>query len=113
MLIEAAKKSRKGMTAKAGMFVSDNALLVYDGPKDPNELWGMPKFIFTTGVRVQKARINRSRPIFRQWSAKVTVHFLPDVLNASEIKEFMNTAGGLIGLLDWRPKFGRFTAEVV
>jgi hypothetical protein len=33
------------------------------------------------------------------------------VLNPTQIGEFLEVGGRLIGLCDWRPKFGRFTYE--
>lgn len=113
MLVEAAKKSRKGQSAKAGLWVTENGVLEYEGPRDPHKLYELPQFTLTTGVRVQKNRINRTRPIFREWATTVEVTYLDEVLNASDIKECFKTAGVLIGLLDWRPKFGRFIAESV
>jgi hypothetical protein len=46
--------------------------------------------------------------MFRQWELDFTVHYLPDILNDAQVREAMVTAGRIIGLGDYRPKFGRF-----
>jgi hypothetical protein len=37
----------------------------------------------------------------------------PGVIELEDIRQIADTAGQLIGLGDWRPRFGRFTAQVV
>lgn len=110
-LTEAAKKKRKGVQAKTGIIVQDNAVLQYDGPTDPDVMWKSGQFIHKVGVKVQRNRVIRTRPIFRQWAADLKIHYLPSVLNKSDIIEFVEIAGQLVGLGDWRPKFGRFSVE--
>jgi hypothetical protein len=50
----------------------------------------------------------RTRPRFPEWAATLEIKFLPSLLNASEVKSFLVTAGREIGIGDWRPRFGRF-----
>lgn len=109
MMTEAAKKKRKGNHAKSGILVEQNARLEYEGPTDPDVMWKSGDFLHKTGVKVRGSRIIRSRPIFRNWAADLSVHYLPNVLNKSDIEEFINIAGQYVGIGDWRPKFGRFT----
>lgn len=113
VIIEGAKKMKRGPQARAGIISDGLHPLEYDGPRDADGLWSDPEFRLSVGVRVQKARVMRTRPIFRRWSAEVFVDFMPGQLNAHEIDEFMVSAGTVIGVCDWRPKFGRFTAERV
>lgn len=110
-LTGAAKKKRKGEHAKTGIIVQENATLDYEGSRDPDEMWKSGVFTHKVGVKVQRNRIIRTRPIFKNWSADLVVHYLPSVLNKSDIQEFMDIAGQLVGLGDWRPKFGRFVVE--
>ncbi|WP_245293458.1 hypothetical protein [Methylobacterium sp. CCH5-D2] len=110
-LISAAKKVKRGPQAKAGILSDGNHPILYDGPRNPDALWAEERFRLVAGVKVGQARIMRTRPIFREWSADVFVDFMPDALNASEVEQMMRTAGSVIGLGDWRPRFGRFTAE--
>lgn len=112
-LIEAARKSRRGQQAKAGMISDGLWLLDYDGPREIDALWQDQRFRLVVGVRVQRSRIMRTRPIFRDWAATVDVDYMPDQLNRQDVLEMARGAGRLVGLGDWRPKFGRFeVAEV-
>jgi hypothetical protein len=61
-LVEAAKKLKKGQQAKAGLFCDGTFPLVYPGPADLEDLWADQTFRLTTGVRVQRNRIMRTRP---------------------------------------------------
>ncbi len=112
-LIEAAKKMRRGQQAKAGIVSVGNFSLAYDGPRSPEALWADETFRLTVGVRVQRNKVMRTRPIFRAWSCIVVVDYMPSQLNSGEIEEMVRTAGLVIGVGDWRPKFGRFTAETL
>jgi hypothetical protein len=57
------------------------------------------------------AKIMRYRPIFRNWSLSATVVVNEDVVNINEVKKALVDAGALIGLGDYRPRFGRFNVE--
>jgi hypothetical protein len=57
------------------------------------------------------AKIMRYRPIFRNWSLSATVVVNEDVVNINEVKKALIDAGSLIGLGDYRPRFGRFNVE--
>lgn len=110
-LIAAAKKSKRGPQAKAGLLSDGMHRIDYDGPRAPDDLWADERFRLTVGVRVGQARVMRTRPIFRDWSAEIFVDFLPDQLNRAEVAEMVGVAGSIVGLGDWRPRFGRFTAH--
>jgi hypothetical protein len=113
MLVEAFKKSKQGKTAKAGVYVTKDAKLQYTGPKTPDTLWADPKHRFVKAVRVGTAKVMRTRPIFPEWSAEIEVHYLDDVIDKSAVADAVNVAGRLVGLLEWRPKFGRFDAKAI
>jgi hypothetical protein len=91
--------------------VPANAPLIYPGPQSIDEMWESGRFIHKAGVKIQRNKIIRTRPMFKEWSADIEIHYLQTLLNDNEIKQFVETAGQLVGLGDWRPKFGRFTAE--
>jgi hypothetical protein len=38
--------------------------------------------------------------------------FDPETINEDKVKEIV-VAAGRIGLMDWRPKYGRFTVEFI
>ncbi len=107
-IVAGAKKTKKGKDAKAAIIVDGFFPLIYDGPKTPEALRDDERFRHVTGVVVQKSRVMRTRPMFKNWECKFTVHYLPDVFNPQEVVEFVETAGRVAGFGDGRPKFGRF-----
>ena len=58
-----------------------------------------------------KARVMRARPFFPTWGAIVTVHY--HSLSEDQIVQFAQRAGAVIGVCDWRPRNGRFDAELI
>lgn len=110
-LVQASKKQRSGPQAKAGLFVTNDSILEYTGPKSIDALKKDPNFRIVKGVKVTTSRVMRCRPIFRDWWGEVLVHFNPEVLNRSQVIEFAEIAGEVIGIGDWRPRYGRFTTQ--
>ena len=108
-LIEGAKKIKRGPQARAGIICDRMFPLDYEGPRDPNELWLDERFRLRAGVRVQRNRVIRTRPIFRDWAADLAIDYLPSLLNESEVRDILITVGQVVGIGDWRPRFGRFT----
>lgn len=109
--VAAARKSKRGQIARAGMLSPHNWPLEYDGPKDVAALWEAESFRLIAGVRVGQARVMRTRPIFRKWAATVTFEYLDDQMDESDIIDIWRIAGRLVGLGDWRPRYGRFEIE--
>jgi len=107
-ILGAAKKSRMGPKVKAGVLVERDVSLNYTGHKDINKLYDGGAHALIRAVRVQSSRCIRVRPLFRQWSLEFEVIFDERLLSGSELSEFIETAGRIIGLGDWRPKYGRF-----
>lgn len=109
-LVTAAKKSKKGKLALSGLYCPHNFKLSFDGPTDLQERWNDPTCRYTALVRVGMARIMRMRPIFQNWSAEVSVVFDPHQFNEAVVAELTGVAGD-VGLMERRPKFGRFAVE--
>lgn len=108
-LINAAKKTKKGMQAKAGLFSVDDFSLIYSGPQEVDTLWQDASFRFVANCRPQgRGTVLRTRPIFQEWSLEVEVAFNDELLNDSDIEQFFITGGHDIGLGNWRPRYGRF-----
>lgn len=111
-LQEAAKLQKLGKKFKqAVMVIEDQVPLIYTGPREPEALFAAG-FLDVRGVKVAMAKLMRCRPKFNQWAAQFTVAFNEDVLNTEEVLKAINDAGSLIGVCDYRPRFGKFTAEV-
>lgn len=110
-LINAAKTQKKGPKAKAGLVCETNFPLIYDGPADPKELWEHEQFRNRTAMVVERARVMRTRPVFPTWSAQISIAFHDELLNAADIDAFVAIGGHTIGLLESRPRCGRYTME--
>lgn len=109
----AARKERAGKIAQIGVYVMDNFPLEYDGPKDPFKMWEMhvngdSTFVDQSLVVVGQARIVRTRPTFPKWSAHIEIEVDTDFVDVDTAKRWVEIAGQQVGLMDWRPKYGRF-----
>lgn len=113
MLRAAAKKTRKGKDVQAGLFILNDSPLEYSGPKNLEELWHKGDWTDQQPVTVQRSKIIRTRPIFREWAVTFQIDYDPDLLNEIDILTFLNTGGSHIGLCDYRPRYGRFSYEVL
>lgn len=123
-LYDAAKKSARGPKIKEGLLITTdvNPLGGYGKPRKPGggfgdpgnaeALWADENFRHYASAKVGQVRVTRCRPIFRTWKVEADGNLDTDVLNFSDLEQVAQTAGLLIGLGDWRPKFGRFTATV-
>ena len=110
-LIAGAKKVKSGPAAKAGLFVGDGIEFNYGETLTPEGLWDSERFVNKARVRVSQAAVMRYRPMFKQWTVTAKVEFNNELLNGKQILEFARHAGQAVGIGDWRPKYGRFTAE--
>jgi len=119
MLRDAASKSKQGKSVLSALIVTEPAKLEYKGPREPEALWqakdksGEQLFVLRASVSVGPRRVIRSRPIFRDWSLSFTVNYDENVLETRDVDGFVELAGRLVGLCDWRPKHGRFVVERV
>lgn len=116
-LLEAARLSRSGKKIERGLIViSPINPLVYDGPRDLSGLWADPRFQRRMPVNGNPSRgksmVMSCRPIFNTWSVTATALVNPSVLNREDLQQAADAAGQMIGVGDWRPWHGRFTAKV-
>ena len=86
-------------------------MLEYDGPRDPEAMWEEEKFRFVTVVTVQKSSIIACRPIFRGWSATIVAEVDTDLIDIDMYDTVLSQAGQMVGLCDWRPRYGRFEVK--
>lgn len=113
LLRDAASKSKQGKAVLSALIVTEPAKLEYKGPRDPVAMWEAKTFVSRDSCGVGQQRVIRSRPIFRDWSLTFTVNFDENVLDARDVDGFVEVGGRLVGLLDWRPKHGRYTVESI
>lgn len=111
-------KRGDGAKVKRGLIlVSPVNRLEYSGPRDISGLWNDLRFRFTVQVNgnpssSKKSRVMACRPIFHEWAVTATCLINPAVLSLEDLRSAAQTAGSAVGLGDWRPWHGRFTAEV-
>lgn len=111
-LVDGAKLTKMGVKVTRGVFIStDTNPLVYGGPRDEDGIWAAG-FRHMASVKVGTSRVMRCRPYFPEWRVQAYGVLDPAVLELDDIATIADNAGSLIGLGDWRPRFGRFTAAV-
>jgi hypothetical protein len=54
----------------------------------------------------------RTRPRFNRWSIEFDLLFDPEQIDRSDVLAIAADAGSKIGMMDFRPRFGRFRVEV-
>lgn len=111
------QKQRIGKDVQAGVFVQEPEIEI-DHPdiagKKIEKLYGDPRFTIRKGVKIQTSRIIRIRPMIPTgWKLTFTLEFDDTLINSRNLEQAILDAGTYVGLGDWRPKFGRFTHEVI
>ncbi len=108
---DGAKKSKLGKQFASAVMVNDDALLDYGEDLTPDEMFERGDFVSMMAVRVEKNRIMRTRPIFHGWRLSFEVTWDSEQINASNLRKAIEDAGNMVGICDYRPKFGRFEIE--
>ena len=112
-LLDAARITRQGKAIERGVFITSRVNpLAYKGPRTAAGLWADESFRLYASVKVQRARTMRCRPIFHQWSADATGILDPSIIDPADFGDICATAGLMVGIGDWRPRYGRFTATL-
>jgi hypothetical protein len=107
-----AKKQRMGKQLEAAMQVEKDAILQYEGPKDPEKLWGAGFWDRSPAKVNGGSGVIRTRPKFSAgWGVTFVMRYNEELLNFDDLSNFWHVAGDQCGIGDWRPKYGRF--EVV
>lgn len=119
-----AKKTKNGVKFKSGVLVEeDNMPLSYEGVPIATNGAGIipnpeldkfyPKYNYQALVKVGNQTVLRTRPIFHNWSFKTTLIYDPTVIDERTLLSIGEDAGRLVGLLDNRPRMGRFMVEKI
>lgn len=108
-IVMGARKTRKGKDVECGAFVDGDIILEFpDKGKSVEKLYESGNYHDRRMVCVNRARVARTRPIFRAWSLAFSVQYDDEILNETALLDMIDTAGTYIGLCDFRPRFGRF-----
>jgi hypothetical protein len=113
--INTGKISKMGkMVERALSFRTLNVPLVYNGPKDPQEVFARPEFHSRLSVGIGNKRVMRVRPKFFPWAMSVNGVFIEDAgLNFDDLKRIVELAGVVEGIGDNRVNgYGRFEGRV-
>lgn len=114
-ILEGARQGRRGPLIEGGLLVVEMVHpLLYQGPRDVARLWGdgTSPFVDFRTVRVGQAKVDRCRPIFKEWSFEAELVVDPSVLDLNVLQDVVEIAGRLKGLGDYRQQFGRFEARI-
>lgn len=102
--------TRQGTAVQRAVIVPEEYLpLLYKGPRTIDELWEAEAYD-RRPVKVGQSTVIRTRPKFEDWELEVPVLLDESILNADDFIEIVHRAGRMIGLCDYRPRFGRFEA---
>lgn len=113
-LQDGAKRHKRGLDVLRGVYpLTDHADVVYDGPRDPDEMWKDGGFALRKTVGVQRSRTMRTRPIFTDWQAALLIEVDPVVFDVDTLANLWREAGVYAGLGEMRPVYGRFQATLV
>jgi len=114
-LINGARITKAGKKVERGVLVTELVMpLIYKGPRDLEGLWGNgeSEFVDVRTVVVQRNKVDRCRPIFRQWAFEAECLLDPKVIDFDEFVEIAHNAGAMEGIGDYRLMYGRFEVEV-
>lgn len=112
-LFRGASKFKLMSALKSALLIPEEVnALAYKGPRTTDGLWADKAFVHRASVKVGQARVIRTRPVFARWSLVTSGSLDTEVVDQAAFEQIVETAGRLVGLGDWRPRFGRFDAAV-
>lgn len=110
-LRDAAKMTKQGAAVTRSVVVAEDRLpLLYRGPRDIKGLWEQNHKDYRV-VGNQQNSVMRCRPMFPHWELQVPVTLEASILDPDDLRNIAHRAGLMIGLGDYRPRFGRFEAS--
>lgn len=110
---EGARLNKLGRHVERGLLPMgvDIAPLKHDGPNTARSMWDAGCYD-QRSVKVGQSKVTRTRPMFRNWSIDVAFALDTEILRRDEFEMVAENAGRLVGLGDYRPRFGRYDVEV-
>lgn len=114
-LVEGGRLTKSGKKIERGVNVDDLVMpLIYRGPRDVEALWGggESEYVDLRTVVVQRSKVDRCRPIFREWAFEAEILLDSAVIDLDEFRDVSANAGGMAGIGDYRRLYGRFSTEI-
>lgn len=99
---------KRGKDIDRSLTIESDMPIVYAGPRDLEGLYADRRFHNRSRVKIGQQAVMRTRPQFNTWELNGVARLDASILDESDFKAFLNGAGVLIGIGDWRPKFGLF-----
>lgn len=101
---------------RGGVFATDSkAKLEYDDMKKVKTIADVvmnPKFRHRAMLPQGQVRVPKDFPIFKNWSFETIIEFDDSVIDFEGLKRIIERTAKYVGFGDFRPTFGRATAEV-
>lgn len=108
----AARKLKQGPQVREGLLVEEVETFNYDRTLGTTVEELGKSVQFTTNVVIQRNRIPRTRAKFDEWGVTFVVEADDELVDVTQLEQWLSIAGRRIGLGDWRPEksgdFGRF-----
>lgn len=102
-----------GKEVTRALIVNNQATIKYDGPRDAVEMLQHKRFINTSPVVRMKVTNWVTRLVIPQWSCTFNITIDDDRIPVDSLERILKAAGQFEGLGTWRPRFGRFTNELI
>lgn len=100
-------KSKKEM--QAGVFTDEDYYAIdFPGSKDPEVMYSKKDHVHVKRAKVGMSAIMRVRPRFKQWKISFVLNIVTDVIDERTVREALELAGRVVGIGDWRPRYGRY-----
>ena len=110
---EAAKSKKLGKHFQKGFMVQD-MMIPLDIGEDltKEEMCADVRFRDVRPMKVQQARVLRTRPRFNMWNITFMAAYDENILNFDDVVNAIEYGGQYVGLCDSRPKYGKFSAKI-
>ena len=114
---KAARMTKDGPRVRRGLVVNSAEFHSADYSDSDNREDIIQKAMFQSVVKVGQSRVVRTRAMFKDWRIVAEIECLDDLVDRAALTRWLEAAGRLIGLGDWRPDtsgiHGRFSVESV
>ena len=108
-IIGGGKIHKLGTAIKRSALVQDDKVPVqFEGPKTPAAMFKNKQFVDMRSVKVGTSKVLRCRPIFKDWRCTFTMLYEESGIQRSELDRVVRDTGTMVGVGDYRPRFGRF-----
>ena len=110
---EGAKARKKGKNIVKGFMCEDLKIPLDIKEKLTKEqMRDDMRFRDVRAMKVQQARVMRTRPRFNTWNLTFEASYDENMLDLKDVVDAIEYSGQYVGLCDSRPKYGKFVAKI-